>query len=57
MFISLLIITFVIAFIVSLIVARIFQNPLLKILQRLITDDIQSAWQRYLTFAIYVVGI
>lgn len=57
MFISLLIVTFLISFIVSLIVARVFHNPTLKILQRLITDEIHMAWQRYLTFAIYVVGI
>jgi ABC-type transport system involved in multi-copper enzyme maturation permease subunit len=57
MFISLLLITFVISFAVSLIVARVFHNPTLKILQRLITDEIHAAWQRYLTFAIYVVGI
>ena len=57
MFISLLLITFVISFAVSLIVARVFHNPTLKILQRLITDEIHTAWQRYLTFAIYVVGI
>ena len=57
MFISLLLITFVISFAVSLIVARVFHNPTLKILQRLITDEIHAAWQRYLTFAVYVVGI
>lgn len=57
MFISLLAVTFVISFVVSLIVARLFQNPTTKILQRLITDEIHTAWQRYLTFAIYVVGI
>lgn len=57
MFVTLLAVTFVIAFLVSLIVVRIFSSSIDKILTRIITDDISSAWAKYLKFAIYVVGI
>ena len=57
MFITLLIINFLIAFIVCLIIAKIFQKPIDKILQRLVAEDIYTAWSKYILFAIYVVGI
>ncbi|ACF12897.1 conserved hypothetical protein [Chloroherpeton thalassium ATCC 35110] len=57
MFISLLIVTFLIALIVSGLVGRFFSQPVERILGRIVEDDIRYAWTRYLTFAIYVVGI
>lgn len=57
MFILLLIINLLLAFAVCFIVARIFRAPINKILQRLVAEDIFSAWGRYIMFAIYVVGI
>lgn len=57
MFVTLLIVTFVIAFAVSTIVARFFREPLDKILSRIIADDISRTWSKYLIFAIYVTGI
>jgi ABC-type transport system involved in multi-copper enzyme maturation permease subunit len=57
MFITLLIVTFVIAFVVSTIVARFFRQPIDKILARIITDEISKCWSKYLMFAIYVTGI
>lgn len=57
MFITLLIVTFVIAFAVSTIVANFFRHPIDKILSRIITDEISKAWSKYLLFAIYVTGI
>lgn len=57
MFITLLIITFVIALAVAAIVVRMFNTPIQRILHRIIPDEISSAWARYLMFAIYVVGI
>ncbi len=57
MFLTLLAVTFIIAALVSTVVARVFSSPVKKILKRIISDDISSAWQKYLTFAIYVVGI
>ena len=57
MFLTLLIVTFIVATIVSIIVARAFSKPIDQILTRIIGDEISSAWRRYVTFAIYVVGI
>jgi len=57
MFITLLAVTFLIALIVTFIVARIFQGAIGGILERIFADKISAAWQRYVTFAIYVVGI
>lgn len=57
MFLTLLLVTFVVAFGVSLIVARVFAKPLDSILQRIIADEISHAWLRYLKFAILVVGV
>ena len=57
MFLTLLIVTFVISTIVSVIVARAFSKPIDQILARIIADQISVAWRRYLIFALYVVGI
>jgi hypothetical protein len=57
MFVTLLIVTFVIALSVSFIVVRIFDRPLQQILGRLITEELSSAWHRYIIFAVYVVGV
>ena len=57
MFITLLIVTFVIAFVVSSIVVLVFGRPVNNILTRIIADKISSAWSRYLKFAIYITGI
>jgi len=57
MFLTLLLVTFVIAAIVSFVVARLFDRPLRQVLGRLVADDLSAAWHRYIVFAIYVVGI
>lgn len=57
MFILLLVVNFLIAFVVSFIVAAIFRSPINKILQRLVVDEIYTVWTKYITFAIYVVGV
>jgi hypothetical protein len=57
MFLLLLAVNFLISVGVCLIVARIFQSPISRILQRLIAEELYSTWSRYMTFAIYVVGI
>ena len=57
MFIALLGVTFLIALGVSTIVARVFKEPIQRILQRLLADEISTAWERYMRFAIFVVGI
>jgi ABC-type transport system involved in multi-copper enzyme maturation permease subunit len=57
MFITLLIVTFVIAVVVSSFVVLLFGKPIAGILRRIIVDDISNAWLKYMKFAIYVVGI
>ena len=57
MFIILLLVTFTIAAFVSFVVVRLFQKSIITILGRIVAEDISKAWWRYLTFAIYVVGI
>lgn len=57
MFLTLLLVTFIIATSVSVIVAAFFKKPVDQILKRIIGDDIFGAWRKYLMFAIYVVGI
>ncbi|MFA5831851.1 MAG: hypothetical protein WDA22_00105 [Bacteroidota bacterium] len=57
MFIKLLLITLAIATITSALCAFLFSKPVTKILIRLITEDLAPTWKRYITFAVYVVGI
>lgn len=57
MFLTLLLVTFLIAALVSFLVARLFDRPLRQILGRLVAEDLSAAWHRYIVFAIYVVGI
>jgi len=57
MFLTLLAANLLISFAVCFIIVFIFKNPINKILQRLISEDVYSTWSKYMTFAIYVVGI
>ena len=57
MFYALLLVTFLISMAVSGIVVAIFSNPANRIFQRIIQDEIASAWTTYLKFALFVVGI
>jgi hypothetical protein len=57
MFISLLAVTFLIALVVSALIVLLFAKPVKRIMHRIVPDDIAGAWVRYLTFAIFVVGI
>lgn len=57
MFLTLLIVTFVVATVVSCLVAFAFRRPAAQIMQRIIADDISAVWARYLMFALFVVGI
>ncbi len=57
MFMTLLLVTFVIALVVSLAIAKLFANPVDSIINRIVADEISSAWTRYLRFAIMVVGV
>lgn len=57
MFITLLVVTFVIAVVVSFLVVVLFRRSITAILDRIVAEDISGAWSRYLAFAIFVVGV
>lgn len=57
MFLGLLLLTFILALSVSIGVARMFTDPLDRILKRIIADEISDAWLKYMKFAILVVGV
>jgi hypothetical protein len=57
MFVTLLIVTFVISVATCFGITLIFKKPIASILARIVAEEISSAWQKYISFAIYVVGI
>ena len=57
MFLTLLVVTFVISLAVSFLMVRLFRPAIGNILERILSDPISVVWVRYLLFAIYVVGI
>lgn len=57
MFLTLLLVTFLIALLTAALVARMFDKPVDAILRRIIGEEIAAAWVRYVKFAVYVVGI
>ena len=56
-FVLLLVITLVIAIAVSGLVVLFFRKPIDKIFARIIGEEISVAWRKFLTFALFVVGI
>jgi len=57
MFFTLLLTTLAISLLVSFLTARTFSSSITKLLQRIIKDDIASAWTKYILFSTYVIGI
>ena len=57
MFITLLIVTLLIALATSLMVLRLFDRLIRKILDRVVAAELSEAWNRYLSFAVVVVGV
>jgi hypothetical protein len=57
MFLTLLLVTLSLSIAVSWTAARVFRKPMSEIFSRIIQDSISAAWQRYIMFATYVVGI
>lgn len=57
MFITLLIVTLLIALATSLLVIRLFDSLIRKILDRVVSAELSAAWNRYLGFAVVVVGV
>lgn len=57
MFLTLLVVTFVISLVVAFLVVNLFRTAIGDILERILSDPVSVAWVRYLLFATYVVGI
>lgn len=57
MFLTLLLVTFLISVLVSFLVVALFTQPIDRILRRIIADEISDAWVKYIRFGLYVVGI
>jgi len=57
MIVILLLVTLVVAIVMSYLIGLLFTKPIMKILGRLVSDELAPIWHRYLMFAIYVVGI
>jgi hypothetical protein len=57
MFLHLLLVSSLIAAATSTGVALLFARPIRKILARLVSETLAPIWQRYILFAIYIVGI
>ena len=57
MLIGLLLVTAAVSLATCFVVARIFRMPIGRIMERLVADGLGTAWQRYISFAIYVVGL
>ncbi len=56
-FILLLTVSLLVAVIVTTIVVLFFRKHVDKILGRIIQDEISTAWGKFITFALYVIGI
>ena len=57
MFFLLLAATLGVALLTSAVVVTFFRKPIRQILDRIIGESIAEGWQRFLLFAIYVVGV
>ncbi len=57
MFLTLMLVTFLIATLTATLVALLFNQPLKRILDRLVSEELGVTWKRYILFAVYVVGI
>lgn len=57
MFFTLLIVTLLVAAGVAFGTVQLFNRPIEAVLRRIVSDEISSAWHRYIKFAAFVVGI
>ena len=57
MFFTLMAVTFGISALVAWLSVTLFKRPLAEIFERIIKDPISVAWQKYVVFATYVVGV
>ena len=57
MFITLLAITLGVSLLTAGIVVMFFRRPIRQILDRIIGENVAEAWQKFLTFSLFVVGV
>ena len=57
MFLVLLAVTLGVALLTSAIVVWFFRRPIRQILDRIIGENVAEAWQKFLTFCLFVVGV
>ena len=57
MFFALLLLTLGVALLTASIVVLFFKKPVRQILDRIVGEDLASGWQRFLLFAIFVMGV
>lgn len=56
-FILLLVVTLLVSLGVAAIVVIFFRKPIDKIFARIIGDEISVSWRKFLTFALFVIGV
>lgn len=56
-FLVLLIVTLLISMAVAFLVIYFFRKPTDAIFARIIGEDISTAWRKFLTFALFVIGV
>lgn len=57
MFFTLLLVTLAVALATAGLVVFFFKKPIRQILDRIIGDPVAEGWQRFLLFAVFVVGV
>lgn len=57
MFVTLVVVTFVVALLTAAAVVWGFSKPITRILQRIVAEDLAAAWSHYVRFAAMVVGV
>lgn len=57
MFVTLIVVTFFVSLLTALAVVAGFSKPITRILQRIVAEDMASAWTHYVRFAAMVVGV
>jgi hypothetical protein len=57
MFLTLLALTLGVSLLTAGLVVLLFRRPIGQILDRIVGESIAGAWQRYLVFALFVVGV
>jgi hypothetical protein len=56
-FVVLLFSSLIIALVIAYVLTRIFRSSISGILSRIVSEDISSAWVRYIVFAMFVAGV